>query len=58
MHKCENYLKSEFNVFKINVTYTNFGRLNKHNSEHLWMQDKPHYVEQRKHQVKFGFNAW
>lgn len=37
--------------------FTNCGMFNRHN-EHLWMQENPHYVEQRRPQVRFGFNVW
>lgn len=30
---------------------------NRHN-EHLWQQENPHHVEQRRPQIKFGFNVW
>lgn len=37
--------------------FTNCGMFNRHN-EHIWAQENPHHVEQRRHQVKFGFNVW
>jgi hypothetical protein len=37
--------------------FTNCGMFNRHN-EHLWMQENPFQVEQRRPQIKFGFNVW
>ena len=37
--------------------FTNCGMFNRHN-EHLWLQENPHHNEQRRPQIKFGFNVW
>lgn len=37
--------------------FTNCGMFNRHN-EHIWSQENPFHVEQRRPQRKFGFNVW
>ena len=37
--------------------FTNCGIFNRHN-EHMWAQENPHHVEERRPQRKFGFNVW
>lgn len=37
--------------------FTNCGMFNRHN-EHLWAQINPHRLEERRPQIRFGFNLW
>lgn len=37
--------------------FTNCGMFNRHN-EHLWMQENPRRLRERRPQRKFGFNVW
>lgn len=39
------------------IKFTNCGMFNRHN-EHLWMQEKPRRLRERRPQRKFWFNVW
>lgn len=55
---CEDYPQFSSRILWTDETrFTNCGMFNRHN-EHLWMQENPHHVEQRRPQIKFGFNVW
>lgn len=55
---CENDPQFPFKILWTDESrFTNCGMFNRHN-EHLWLQENPHHVEQRRPQVKFGFNVW
>lgn len=58
INMCEADPQFKFKVLWTDETrFTNCGMFNRHN-EHLWMQEHPHRVEQRRPQIKFGFNVW
>ncbi|ERL94955.1 hypothetical protein D910_12227, partial [Dendroctonus ponderosae] len=57
-NKCQQDIQFSYKILRTNKTrFKICGMFNRHN-EHIWNQTHPHHVEQRRPQIKFGFNVW